>query len=306
MFWFKNVMVYRLTKVIDLSTQTLGNALQAQAFVPCGSHDLSKFGWIAPLSAISDSLVYSAVNQHLIVAQKEEKILPAAVIKQTFEQRLAQLENKEARKFSKVEKQTLKDDVIHELLPRAFTKTQHTALWIDADRQLIYINAASAKRAEDSLALLRKTLGSLPVVPLSFAENISQVMTNWIAQESLPQWLDVTGEAEFVSTKDESVLRCKQQVLESEEMLNHIQAGKVITKLALTWEQQLSFVLHQDATLKRLKFDDQIRQQNDDIAKEDVAQRFDADFILMTATLSELMVRLFELFSGESELLGQQ
>ena len=44
------------------------------------------------------------------------------------------------------------------LLPRAFSKNQHTALWIDTENNLIHIDAALSKRAEDALALLRKSL----------------------------------------------------------------------------------------------------------------------------------------------------
>ncbi|KAE9526452.1 recombination-associated protein RdgC [Testudinibacter aquarius] len=305
MYWFKNVMVYRLSKKLDWSSQALDAALPHQAFFPCGSHDQSRFGWAPPLNG-SDLLHFSVNGQILLLAQKEEKILPAAVIKQALEQRIESVEEKEQRKLSKVEKQTLKDDVINELLPRAFSKKQQTALWIDADNDLVYVNAASAKRAEDTLALLRKSLGSLPVVPLVFANDPATVMTDWIANDNLPQWLTALGEAELTSTTDESVIRCKQQDLASDEMQNHFAAAKQITKLALEWEEHLSFIFAQDCSLKRLKFADTVREKNDDILKEDYAQRFDADFILMSGILAQLSERLLEAFGGEAGSLADK
>ncbi|MDH3001663.1 recombination-associated protein RdgC [Chelonobacter oris] len=305
MYWFKNSMAYRLSKKLDWTTQTLDAALPNQAFFPCGSHDQSKFGWAKPLKD-SDLLYFCVNGQILLLAQKEEKILPSHVVKQALDERIDALEEKERRKLSKVEKQTLKDDVINELLPRAFSKKQQTALWIDSVNDLIYLNAASAKRAEETLALLRKSLGSLPVVPLAFANDPSAVMTDWIANDTLPSWLTALDEAELISTTDEAVIRCKQQALDSDEMQNHFAAGKQISKLALEWEAHLSFIFQQDGSLKRLKFADNVREKNDDILKEDYAQRFDADFILMTGILAQLSERLLDAFGGEQLSLAEQ
>ncbi|WP_159119230.1 recombination-associated protein RdgC, partial [Klebsiella pneumoniae] len=43
------------------------------------------------------------------------------------------------------------------------------------------------------------------------------------------------------------------------------------------------------------------REQNDDIDKADFAQRFDADFVLMTGELSALIERVIEVLGGEAE-----
>ena len=98
------------------------------------------------------------------------------------------------------------------LLPRAFSKNQHTALWIDMENNLIHIDAASSKRAEDALALLRKSLGSLPVVPLAFANEPSTILTNWILQDNLPHWLLALEEAELRGSQEDSVIRCKNNL----------------------------------------------------------------------------------------------
>ena len=289
MFWFKNAMIYRLTKSLDWSEKTLSDALENNQYHPCNQSEMSKFGWSTPLKG-SELLYFTVGKQILLLAQKEEKILPAHVIKRELDVRV-----------EKVEKQTLKDDVVATLLPRAFSKYQQTALWIDAENNLIYVDAASAKRAEEALALLRKSLGSLPVVPLTFANEPSLVMQEWVAKESIPQWLVSLEEAELRDANN-GVIRCKQQALDSDEILSLVNS-KYVTKLALEWEEHLSFVLNEDCSLKRLKFADQIREKNDDILKEDYAQRFDADFVLMTGILSKLTENLLHDFGGEKERL---
>ena len=293
MFWFKNAMIYRLTKSLDWSEKTLSDALENNQYHPCNQSEMSKFGWSTPLKG-SELLYFTVGKQILLLAQKEEKILPAHVIKRELDARVEKLEQAENRKLKKVEKQTLKDDVVATLLPRAFSKYQQTALWI-------YVDAASAKRAEEALALLRKSLGSLPVVPLTFANEPSLVMQEWVAKESIPQWLISLEEAELRDANN-GVIRCKQQALNSDEILSLVNS-KYVTKLALEWEEHLSFVLNEDCSLKRLKFAEQIREKNDDILKEDYAQRFDADFVLMTGILSKLTENLLHDFGGEKERL---
>ncbi|AHG78240.1 recombination-associated protein RdgC [Mannheimia varigena] len=297
MVFFKNVMIYKLTSELSLESKSLEDLLQETKFTPCTQFDMSKFGWSSPLKG-SDLLHFSQGNQFLLVSHREDKLLPANVVKAETEQRIAELEEKEARKLKKTEKQAVKDQVVSNLLPRAFSKHQFTALWLDLDNQLVYVDAASSKRAEDTLALLRKTLGSLPVVPISFTLPPAEVMTNWIAKGHTPSWLTLLEEAELKSFDTNSVIRCKRQDLETEEIAQHLQAGKFITKLAIEWEAHFSCVLNEDATLSRLKFADEVREKNDDILKEDVAQRFDADFLLMTEELKTFTAKMIEEFGG--------
>lgn len=299
MYWFKNAIIYRLTKNIDFGE--IESKLKECEFTPCGSADVSHFGWSAPLTT-SENLAYQADGKILLIAKREEKILPVEVVNRELNKRITTLEEKERRKLKKAERLSLKDDVIATLLPQAFSRIKTTALYIDTLKQLIFVDAASSKTAEDALALLRKSLGSLPVVPLAFKNEPAVVMSRWIADEDTPEWLIVKEDLELRSKTDDGVIKCKNNDLAQEEILTLADRG-FVTKLALEWENNLSFVLNDDCTLKRLKFEDQIREKNDDILKEDVAQRFDADFILMTATLSELVKNLINEFGGEKEHL---
>lgn len=175
MFWFKNAMAYRLTSQIDFSK--IEEALQTEKFTPCEKSDYSRFGWSEPLHD-TGLLAYQASGHILLVSCKEEKNLPAYAVNRKLAERLAELEEKEERKLKKIEKQALKDAVISEMLPHAFSKFTYTAIWIDTNKGLVFVDSSSAKKAEDSLALLRKSLGSLPVVPLTFNSDISAVMTD--------------------------------------------------------------------------------------------------------------------------------
>jgi len=302
MLWFKNMMVYRLNRDIPLSADEMEKQLDAFTFSPCGSQDMSKTGWVPPMGNRSDALTHENKGQIVICARKEEKILPSPVVKQALEAKIDKLESEQSRKLKKTEKDSLKDEVLHSLLPRAFSRFSQTYLWIDTVNNLIMVDCASAKKAEDTLALLRKSLGSLPVVPLTLESPIELTLTEWVRSGELPAGFALMDEAELKALlEDGGVIRCKKQDLVCDEIANHIEAGKLVTKLALDWQERIQFVLADDGSVKRLKFSDTLRDQNDDIDREDFAQRFDADFILMTSELAALTSNLVEALGGEAQ-----
>lgn len=302
MLWFKNLMVYRLSREVSLSADEMEKQLSAFSFTPCGSQDMAKTGWVSPMGSHSDALTHTVNGQIVICARKEEKILPSPVIKQELQDKIERLESEQHRKLKKTEKDSLKDEVLHSLLPRAFSRFNQTFLWIDTVNDLIMVDAASAKRAEDTLALLRKSLGSLPVVPLTLENPIELTLTEWVRSKTLPAGFALMDEAELKAIlEDGGVIRCKKQDLFSDEIAVHIEAGKLVTKLALDWQERIQLVLSDDGSLKRLKFADTLRDQNEDIDREDFAQRFDADFILMTSELAALIKNLIEALGGEAQ-----
>ncbi|MBG3018505.1 recombination-associated protein RdgC [Proteus mirabilis] len=302
MLWFKNILVYRLNKEIALSMDELEQQLASLAFTPCSSQDMTRTGWVSPMGDRGEALIHVAGKQVMMCARKEDKILPATVIKQALQDKVEKLEGEQGRKLKKTEKATLKDEVVHTLLPRAFSKFSQTFIWLDLEKQLVIVDSGSAKRAEDNLALLRKTLGSLPVVPLNFNESVELKMTEWVRSGELPAGFTLMDEAELKAVLDEGgVIRCKKQELVSDEIATHIEAGKFVTKLSVDWEDRLQFMLCDDGSIKRIKFSETLREQNDDIDKADFAQRFDADFILMTGELSALIERVTEILGGEAE-----
>lgn len=293
--WFKNIRAYRFTRDVELVADTLEKQMADFAFKPCGSHDIASFGWDSAIGG--ESFLHVASGNYILRAKLEKKNIPAYVIKDAVNAKAAKLEAEQQRKLAKAEKDTIKDEVIHDLLPRAFSKITTTQIWIDIKSKLVFVDASSVKGAEDALALLRKTIGSLPVVPLSFQKPIELTMTEWVKSGESPAGFNLLEAAELKSVmEDGGVIRCQQQELTSEEIAAHIDAQKVVTKLELKWQDRITFILNHDGSIKRIKFADELRCQNDD--SEDELSRIDADFALMTGELSSMIKQLTDALGG--------
>ncbi|MEI6859359.1 MAG: recombination-associated protein RdgC [Shewanella sp.] len=300
--WFKNLTVYRFNKPFSVDTEALEKSLGDFTFSPCSSQDISKFGFSNALGKQGQTLVHSANNRHLICVTKEEKILPSQVIKEALEDKVAQIEAEEDRKLAKKEKDALKDEIVMTLLPRAFSRRSQIRALILPEIEMILVDSSSAAKSEEFLALLRKAMGSLPIIPLSFKASIESQLTDWVKTNSTPAPFEMQDEAEFKSDSDEGgIVRFKQQDLTEAEVLAHIEVGKQVHKLALHFGQSIAFLLQSDAGIKRIKFSEEFRAGNDEVGTEDPMARLDADFALMGSELIALMNALVEVLGGLEE-----
>ncbi|GAA0369290.1 recombination-associated protein RdgC [Bowmanella denitrificans] len=294
--WFKNLKIYHLSQPLDLAPEDLQDKLSQAAFRPCGNQDIASMGWTSPLKQ-GDSLVHAADGRILLGLKKQERLLPGAVVAAELEQRVEKIERETGAPVGKKAKQELKQEITHQLLPKAFTRDSYTFGFISTKDNLVVVDASADGKAETFLAHLRKTIGSLPVVPLC-RRSLAADLTAWLKGDSIPQGFDLLEEAELKSPdEDGAIIRCKNQPLDAEEIQLHLQNGKLVQKIALDWDETLTALLQEDLTVKRLKFSDVLREQNQDIPKDQQLARMDADFCLMAAEVIRLIKALDQAFA---------
>ena len=297
--WFKNLCLYRFTKPLDLATEALEEQLAGRRFQPLGRLQPETMGWTEPLGKEGTQLVHATGGYLMLCARREEKILPAAAVRELLEARLEEVEAREGRKVRGREKQRMKDEVLHDMLPRAFSRSQRQYAYLDPRNGWLVIDSASSSRAEAFIGLLRETLGSLPVVPFQVEEAPAAHMTRWLLEQRAPSGFDVADECELRATGEEAgVVRIRKEDLFSEEVRSHLDAGKQVTRLALVFDERIGFLLDEELRLKRLRFEDVVLDEAAETGAETPAEHFDADFSLMTLELSRLLSRLTELFGG--------
>ncbi len=302
--WFKNLKIYRFSKPFSITEEQLETQLADKSFQPCASTQASSFGWVAPLGSVlensSTQLTHTIGKTTMLCVRLEERILPSSVINDELNNKLDGIQSETGRRPVGKHKQSIKDELILTLLPKAFTRSKRTYAYIDQQAQLMVVDASSSNKAEELIELLRQTIGSLPVVPLKTKTLPTVLMTNWLKGENLKDDFLIKDECELKEADDEgAILRCKRQDLSSDEIQMHLNNGKEVTKLALNWNDTLECVLEDDLAIKRLKFSDELLEQADNDGAEDAAARFDADFNLMTGELSRFIPRLIEVLGGD-------
>lgn len=311
--WFKNLRLYQFTQGYQLDKATLNEQMSTHLFAPCSSQEPSRLGWVSPLSpkqtpiqTTGDNdieLVFEQNDYLLICAKKQEKVLPASVINEALEEKVAEISEAEGRPIRRKERQDLKDDIIMALLPKAFTRSSLQYAYIDRQQGHVVINAASANKAEELLTLLRESLGSLPVIPIASKQLPFQMMTQWVAaastSDSMPQHFVLGNECELSNPKETgSVIRAKHQDLASIEINNHLQADMIISKLALNWMDGIEFVLDDQLAIKRLRFNDNIQEKADSYEAQNNEEQFAIEFSVMTLELSSLIKQLMNALGG--------
>jgi recombination associated protein RdgC len=297
--WFKNLRLYTLQQPFNLTAEALDNRLQQKRFQPCGSHDPLAYGWYEPLGRQGESLVHELIGCQMVCARQEEKLLPPAVVNEIVDDKAAVLEEEAGRKLGRKERTELKDEVFQQLLPKAFSRFTCQYAMIDKQQGWILVDAASANKADALISFLRETLGSLPVKPLEVKLAPSFVMTEWLRQPNRHQDFELLDSCELQErSEDPGVLRCRGQDLTAEEMIAHLDAGKDVVKLAVSWEERLSCTIESDMSLKRLRFLDLIQEEAADYQTGSMADAFDGQFSLMTLEFRRFIPRLLELFGG--------
>jgi len=298
--WFKNLIFYRYTETSDYTQDQLEAAFAEHLFTPCKSQELSRFGWVAPHPALDQQTIFSSGGGFLITAQKEEKMLPSNVIKRLLDERVSHIENEQARKVYRKEKLQLKDEIVIDLLPRAFSKFQQTSALLLPRAGLIIVDSANHKRAEEILNLLRNSLGTLPIALPDVHQSPAVVMSEWLRQTTTAVGFTAKDECEMKDpTEEGGTIRVKGDDLHADEIVAHLDAGKQVVKLALEWDETLSFMLQDDLTIKRIKLSDELSETLNQESSEDPLVRLDSDTSRLALECQRLFPQLMDAFGGE-------
>ena len=290
--WFKNLQVYRLPAKWDMSVEKLEEQLAKKPFHPCGSQDMESRGWLSPLG--NEVLVHAVGQQWLVALGFEHRLLPAAVVAQQADERAAEMAKQQGYKPGRKQMKELRDQVMQELLPRAFTRRRRMFAWIDPINGWLVIDAPSQSKAEDMLEQLRHTLDSFPLTLLRTERSPMSAMADWLASNEAPAGFTIDQDCELRSVaEDKAAVRYVRHPLEGDEVNGHLEAGKLPTRLALTFDDRISFVLTEKLEIKRLDFLDVVCDQIKG-EQEDKEALFNAEFALMTGELARLLPAVIE------------
>ena len=289
--FFRNLTLFRFPTTLDFSQ--LDSLLPEMILKPVGALDMSSRGFVPPFGRGDDVLAHRSGEALWLTVGGEDKILPGSVVNDLLAKKLAEIEEKEGRKPGGRTRKRLKEDLVHELLPRAFVKSSRTDALLDLEHGFIAVDTSSRKNAETVVSEIRGAMGSFPALPLNAEVAPRSILTGWIAGEPLPEGLALGEECELKDAMDGgAVVKCQNQDLQSDEIAKHLEAGKQVTRLALTLDDHLSFVLGEDLVIRKLKFLDGAVDQLENTEQEDLRAELAARFALMSGEVKRLFVVL--------------
>ena len=293
---FKNMVIYRVDPAWSATVAQIEQSLDAERFVECGSTQEKSVGWCEPRGQAHGALVEAVDGQLLLRLMIETRALPGSVVMRKTKERVAQIEASTGRKPGKKETRDIKDDIRLELLPMAFTKQTSVGIWIDPKAGLLVVDAASQARTDDVVTMLVRSLPGLAVTLLNTKQSPTAAMAEWLISQEPPASFSVDRDCELkAADESKAVVRYARHPLDTDEVRQHVQAGKLPTRLALTWDGRVSLVLTESLQIKKLAFLDVVFD-NAAPGKDD---DFDANMAILTGELRKLLPDLIEALGGE-------
>ena len=293
-------MMYRLVSPWSVTAAQLEAALQEARFETCGASQEKSVGWVEPRGVEHGPLLEIVGGQWIMKLMLEVKVIPGSVVKRKADEQLAQIEATTGRKPGKKEARDIREDARLALLPMAFTKQSTTLIWVDAKAALLVLDAGSQAKADEVLTSLVKAVDGLAVQLIDTQTSPAAAMAIWLSTKEAPQGFTVDRECELkASDESKAVVRYTRHALDTDEVTQHIAMGKMPTRLALTWNDHVSFVLTEALQLKKVAVLDVVFEAAASLASDGKDDNFDADVAIATGELQKLIPDLLEALGGE-------
>jgi recombination associated protein RdgC len=232
--------------------------------------------------------------------------VPASAVKSAVDERVERYkaETGNERVPAKVKKE-FKEEVLLDLLPRAFSKRSTMLLWLDAKNRMLVVDAGSLSAADrivsSLLASLLEVPGAGPALDLELIHTQTSPaasMAHWLATREAPWRFTIDRDCELKAPDEQkATVRYARHTLDIDEVAQHIAAGKVPTQLAMTWNDRVSLVLTEAGQIRKLKMLDVVLKEAGDGGKDE--DTFDANVAILTGELSQLIPDLLEALGGE-------
>jgi len=284
---FKNLVFHRLPAEWTLTAADLEGQLAGRTLQPCGPFDMSNRGWL-PVTA-GGRLLHTVNQQHMIALGVNQKLLPGSIIRQVAQERAEIQAEEQGFPVGRRQMRELRARVADELRARALVRRRITRAWIDPLAGWFAIDAAGAAGAETMVEALGDTLGSFAPLAIETERSPHAAMTSWLVRGEAPARFTIDDDLELrAADKSKTIIRYTRHPLDGKEIQAHLASGKYPTRLGLTWNDRVSFVLTDKLHVKRLDFLEMTKDatEGDEV---DPAEQFDIDFAVMAGELASLL-----------------
>ena len=295
---FKNLVFHRLPAEWTPSAAELEGQLAARTLQPCGPFEMSCRGWV-PVTG-GGRLLHTVNQQHMIALGENQKLLPGSIVRQVAQERAEILAEEQGFPVGRKQMRDLRARVADELRARALTRRRVTRAWIDPQAGWFAVDAAGIPRAETVVEALGDALGSFAPLAVETERSPHAAMASWLLRGEAPARFSIDDDLELqTADKSKTVIRYTRHPLDGKDIQAHLASGKYPTRLGLTWNDRVSFVLTDKLQVKRLEFLEMAKDVPEG-EEVDPAEQFDIDFAVMAGELASLLGDLAKVLGNES------
>ena len=293
---FKNIQFFKINASWNQNLEIAERNFNGNRFVECGISQEESIGWTEPRGEKNGLLIEAIGGQWIGKLMFGSKILPSTVIKENVAKIVAKIEESTGRKLGKKEKKEITEDVRNDLVAKAFTKKSASFIWIDPVKNMLVIDTSSQSRADQIVTALVKSIESFVVTPIQTQTSSAVSMSHWLTTQDPPVGFTADQDCILKSVDaTKASVKYAKHPLDIEEIRAHIANGKSPTQLAMTWDSRVSFVLTDLGLVKKISFLKTALQSKDESS-------FDADVILVTGELSNMIPAIVDALGGEIEV----
>jgi recombination associated protein RdgC len=293
---FRNARIYRLQNDWPESEELLSRELTKAGFTPCGPLSERSSGWVEIDQDFGPSLARRLNGADLLKLRSQSRVLPPAVINEALQVRVDEYRQRMQENPGRREKRRLKAETRDELLPKALLKSDKTWGYVDIAEKLIVIDTGRATAAERFLSNLRFPFGTLEIRPLKFKQPVAELLKKIFLRDGPPRFT-LGRECRMRDAVDNhSTVRWNDFDLTDKTIRAHVAEGMRLTHLAIEYDSVLSCVVDEHGVISKIRFVGMDDKETDD--EHDPLARFDAEFILLTGTLRQLLADLKKILGG--------
>jgi len=295
----RNLTLFRFSPAIatDLVAQGIAATLASHPAREPGPLEAQTCGFASPYAPGDDRYTVPGNGCTGFVFQQYERILPAASIADAVAKKVRKITVEEGRRVGGKERKRIREDVLGEMLPNAPVRPRRIAGWLDTDQGWLVIDTSSRRNAEQVLTALREAFGSFPAVPVAPEESPRVLMTDWLANDTLPARIGLGDECEMrdPSSASGAVVRCRRQELDTDEVKEHLRGGKQVFQLGLVYDDRMSLVLSESLAVTRLRALDLLSEEQTEAESHDA--QVESNLALATLEVRRLLGFLEQTFN---------
>lgn len=299
---FKNMTMFSIENDSILSANEMLDqyraALKDHPLTPPLQSEFDSTGWL-PVMHGRDHYAEMLNDAIFIRFGTDKKILPKAAIDTEVNRVITEEKGLDPDGVSRVERMAIAEAVTSEMLSSAPSVRESMLICVDVGRRLLIVDSSTPSKTSMATSLLRKSLGTLPIVPLVPRHSVGESMTRWVEMMHASEQMEILSSLEISEPKDDGgKMRFSGVSIDAKEIQGPIKNGWSVVKLRMLYDDAVSFTIEPNFLIKGIKTLEAYEEKLS--GDEDKTAAMQSRTYLAVDTMRSIIDNLMTLIDGES------